>query len=49
MEGRLEKFYEEACLLRQPFVRDDKVKVGDLVTRPIATLGENVVVRRFTR
>lgn len=47
--GKLDKFYDEVCLLRQPFVRDDKVKVGDLVTQLIATIGENIVVRRFIR
>ena len=49
VQGKLDKFYDEVCLLRQPFVRDDKVKVGDLVTSLIATIGENIVVRRFTR
>lgn len=47
--GRLAKFYEETCLLEQPFVKDDKVKIKDLVTEAIRTLGENVVVRRFVR
>jgi elongation factor Ts len=49
VQGKLEKFYDDTCLLRQPFVRDDKVKIGDLITRLIATIGENIVVRRFTR
>jgi elongation factor Ts len=49
VQGKLDKFYDEACLLRQPFVKDDKVKVGDLVTSAIAKIGENIVVRRFVR
>ncbi len=47
--GKLDKFYDETCLLRQPFVKDDKVKVGDLITQAIAKIGENIVVRRFVR
>ena len=49
VQGKLDKFYDEVCLLRQPFVKDDKVKVGDLVTGAIAKIGENIVVRRFVR
>ncbi len=48
-EGRLRKFYEETVLLEQPFVKDDKVKVGDLIKAAIAKIGENIVVRRFAR
>ncbi len=47
--GKLDKFYDDICLLRQPFVKDDKIKVGDLITQAIAKIGENIVVRRFTR
>jgi len=47
--GRLEKFYEEHVLLEQPFVKDDKVKVKDLVNDAIARCGENIVIRRFVR
>jgi elongation factor Ts len=49
VQGKLDKFYDEVCLLRQPFVKDDKVRVGDLVTGAIAKIGENIVVRRFVR
>ena len=49
VDGKLDKFYDEMCLLRQPFVKDDKVRIGDLITQAIAKLGENIVVRRFTR
>lgn len=49
LAGKLEKFYEEACLLDQPFVRDPKIKVKDLLHLLIAKIGENIVIRRFTR
>ena len=49
VQGKLDKYYDEVCLLRQPFVKDDKVKVGDLVAGAIAKIGENIVVRRFVR
>ena len=49
VEGKLAKFYEESVLLEQPFIRDESVKVGDLISQSIAKLGENIVVRRFTR
>lgn len=48
-EGRLRKFYEEAVLLEQPFVKDDKVKIADLLRAAIAKIGENIVVKRFIR
>ena len=49
VQGKLAKFYDETCLLRQPFVKDDKVKIGDIVTEAVAKIGENIVVRRFVR
>lgn len=49
IEGKLEKFYEEVCLLEQPFVRNPEIKVKDLITEAISKLGENIVVRRFAR
>ena len=49
VEGKLEKFYEQICLLEQPFVKDSDVTVKELVTQKIATIGENIQVRRFTR
>jgi elongation factor Ts len=49
IEGKLAKFYEDACLLEQPFIKDPSVKVKDLVTNSIAKLGENIRVRRFAR
>jgi elongation factor Ts len=47
--GRMSKFYEEMCLMEQPFVKDNKVKIKDLITDAIRTTGENIVVRRFAR
>lgn len=49
VEGRMKKFYEEICLLDQPFVKDPEITVGELVKRGIASIGENIVVRRFVR
>jgi elongation factor Ts len=49
VEGRLDKFYEEVCLLEQPFIRDDDTKVGDVIAQKIAIIGENIVLRRFAR
>ncbi|HLF28705.1 MAG TPA: translation elongation factor Ts [Anaerolineae bacterium] len=49
VEGKLDKFYDEVCLLRQPYVKDDKVRIGDLLSQAIAKLGENIVIRRFAR
>lgn len=47
--GRLSKFYEELCLLEQTFVKDDKLKIKDLITDKIRITGENIKVRRFAR
>ncbi len=49
VDGRLEKFYQETCLLRQPFVKDETVTLGDLLKQTISTIGENIVIRRFAR
>lgn len=49
VEGQIDKYYQEVCLLRQPFIKDEKVTIGDLVKQTIAVIGENVVVRRFVR
>ena len=49
VEGRLNKFYEEAVLLDQPFVKEEKKTVGELITEKIAKTGEKVSIRRFTR
>ena len=48
VEGQLNKWYAQVCLVDQPF-RDEERSVGELITDRIATIGENIVVRRFTR
>ena len=47
--GRIKKFYSEFCLLDQPYVRDDKLTIQDLITNAISTTGENIKIRRFIR
>src|ERR1700675_229763 len=47
--GKMEKFYEEVCLLEQPFIRDQTVSIGQLIATKIGKLGENIAVRRFAR
>jgi elongation factor Ts len=47
--GRINKFYEEICLMEQPFVKDDKIKIKDMITEAIRMTGENIVIRRFAR
>jgi len=49
VEGRIEKFYKEICLLEQPFIKDPDKSIKQLVTEKIAKIGENISVRRFAR
>ncbi len=49
VEGRMDKFYSEICLLDQAFVKDPDKTVGQLLTELIAKIGENIVIRRFVR
>ena len=49
VDGRIEKLYEEIALIEQPFIKDPDRKVKDLIDQAIAKLGENIVVRRFTK
>ena len=49
VEGKLEKYFQQVCLLDQPFVKDPNVTIKDLLTEKIAKLGENMLVRRFVR
>jgi len=49
VEGRLVKFYEEVCLLEQPFVKEASLTIGQLIKTKISKLGENITVSRFTR
>jgi elongation factor Ts len=48
-QGRVEKYKDEVVLLRQAYIRDDKLTVGKLLLEQIAALGENIVIRRFNR
>jgi elongation factor Ts len=49
VQGKLSKFFEEVCLLDQPYIREDKIKVRDLITKLVAKMGENIKVGRFAR
>jgi elongation factor Ts len=49
VNGKLSKWLDEVVLLRQPFIRDDGVTVGQMITNAVAEMGENIVVRRFVR
>lgn len=49
VEGRIEKYYKEVCLLEQPFIKDSDMTVKQLITEKIAKIGENINIRRFTR
>jgi elongation factor Ts len=49
VQGKLGKFFAEVCLLDQPYIREDKIKVRDLITRLVAKMGENIKVGRFAR
>ncbi len=48
-QGRLEKYFTQVCLLEQPYIKDPKLKVKNLITETITKLGENIKVGRFTR
>ncbi len=49
VEGRLGQFYDDNCLLRQPYIRDDAKTVDELLMELIAATGENIIIRRFVR
>lgn len=49
VEGRISKFYQESCLMEQPYVKDQNITVGDLLRQMVSKTGENVKIRRFTR
>jgi len=49
VEGKLKKYYEEVCLLDQPYIRDDKQTIQQIIASTIAKFGENIKVRRFAR
>jgi elongation factor Ts len=47
--GRVQKYYEEICLLEQPYVKDEKIKIKEMLSEAVRTIGENIFVRRFAR
>src|SRR3989441_8942353 len=47
--GKMEKFYEEVCLLEQPFIKDQTITIAQLIAAKVGKLGENIAVRRFAR
>lgn len=49
VQGKLDKFYKEVCLVEQSYIRDPNVVIGDLLKSMIAKVGENIIIRRFTR
>lgn len=49
VDGKIDKYFSEVCLLDQPFIKDPNIRIKDLVTQMIATIGENIVVKRFVR
>lgn len=49
VEGRMDKFYEQECLMEQPFVKDNDITIQDLINNAVLTLGENIVLGRFAR
>ncbi|OGO68644.1 MAG: translation elongation factor Ts [Chloroflexi bacterium RBG_19FT_COMBO_56_12] len=49
VDGRIEKFYDEVCLLRQPYIRDEQATIEKLLHQHIAAIGENIIIRRFVR
>jgi elongation factor Ts len=49
IEGKLKKFEDEVCLVRQPYIRDDEITIEELLLQNIASIGENIVIRRFVR
>ena len=49
IQGKLTKYYDDACLLEQPFIKDPSMRVKDILTSMIAKIGENIIVRRFVR
>ena len=49
VDGKIDKFYSTICLLEQPFIKNPELSIEDLVKSKIAELGENIIIRRFTR
>lgn len=49
VEGRVKKFYKEVCLMEQPYIKDDKLTIQDLLNELVSALGENILIGRFVR
>ena len=49
VEGKMAKFYEEVCLLEQPFIKEQSITIKELIAQKVGKLGENITVRRFAR
>lgn len=49
VQGKLDKFSQDSCLLEQPFIKDPSITISDLLVQKIAKIGENITIRRFTR
>ena len=49
VEGRIEKYKDEVCLLRQAYIRDESINIEKLILQNVAAIGENIIVRRFQR
>ena len=49
VEGKMGKFYEEVCLLEQPFIKEQSISIKDLIAQKVGKLGENITIRRFAR
>lgn len=49
MSGRMQKYYEEVCLLEQTFIKDPNLKIQDLISTAVSKMGENIQIRRFAR
>ncbi len=49
LEGKMQKYFADVCLLNQPYIKDDKITVGDLIKQNIAVIGEKIEVKRFCR
>jgi elongation factor Ts len=47
--GKMAKFYEEVCLLEQPFIKEQSISIKELIAQKVGKLGENITVRRFAR
>jgi elongation factor Ts len=49
VDGKMAKFYEEVCLIEQPFIKDQAISIKELIAQKVGKLGENITVRRFAR